>query len=148
MRNKSCSALLFISFLLISAGCSYQTKIIQNRHWQLNETIRQTQVEQLLLNIVRLRYYEMPYFLQVSSISTQFSAGGGLGVSGTIPEHGSKVLGLDGSVSYVESPVVTWAIVDSREYLGRLMAPIGADQLTVLAQAGWDPADTWPIHST
>lgn len=133
--------------MVFGAGCSFPTKIIEQHHWELNESIRQTHTEQLLLNIVRLRYDEMPYFLQVSSISTQFSTQQGANLSGNLtgtfpqrsPDSYGTGLGLGGSISYSESPVVTWSLPDSREYLSRLMAPMGADQLTVLAQSGWDP---------
>ena len=121
-------------------GCaSYHTQLIENRHWELNDAIRETHLEQLLLNIVRLRYDETPFFLQLSSISTSFSSSVGVGASGEFPDGGTNVLGLNGSLSYTESPTVTWSLPDSRQYLGLLMAPMGADQLTVLAQSGWDP---------
>jgi hypothetical protein len=98
-----------------------------------------TQDEQLLLNIVRLRYEDTPYFLQVSSITTSFSAQGNLGVTGQIPEDGPNVLGLSGGISYAESPVVTWSLPDSSQYFARMLAPMGADQLTALSHSGWDP---------
>ena len=121
-------------------GCaSYHTQLIENRHWELNDFIRETHFEQLLLNIVRLRYDEMPFFLQMSSISTSFSSSAGIGASGEFPDGGTNVLGLNGSLSYTESPTVTWSLPDSSQQLGLLMAPMGADQLTVLAQSGWDP---------
>ncbi len=120
------------------AGCSLQPKIIRQRHWDLNETIGQTTNEQLLLNIVRLRYDEVPYFLQMSSITTSFSAGVSAGASGTFPRGGPDTLNLEAGGFYSETPTVTWALPDSREFLGRLYAPMGADQLTVLAQSGVD----------
>jgi hypothetical protein len=83
------STLLLASFILGPTGCALQTKIIQRRHWQLNDTIRATHIEQLLLNIFRLRYDDTPYFLQVSSVSTQFSAQG----SGQLPAGGAKRAG-------------------------------------------------------
>lgn len=127
-----------ITLLALTSGCALQSKIIQKRHWDLNETIRVTANEQLLLNLVRLRYDERPHFLQLSSITTSFSAGGTLGVAGTFPERGSNVLGINGGLSYFETPTVTWAIPDSREFLGRLHAPIGADELTVLSRSGFN----------
>jgi hypothetical protein len=55
------------------------------------------------------------------------------------PGHtSSKILGLDASIAYSESPTVTWGLPDSREFLGRLHAPMGADQLSVLTQSGLD----------
>lgn len=86
-----------------------------------------------------MRYDERPFFLEVSSISASFSTSGSLGATGQIPDGGPNVLGLSGSISHTETPTVTWSLPDSREYFGRLMAPMGADQLTVLAQSGWDP---------
>ncbi len=131
--------LVLASAIVGLSGCArFQTQQIEHRHWELNESIRETQTEQLLLNIVRLRYDEPPFFLQVSSISTTFSSSGTLGASGQIPDGGPNVLGLNGSLTYSETPTVTWSLPDSREQLGRLMAPMGADQLTVLAQSGWN----------
>jgi hypothetical protein len=131
--------LLLASVIFGLTGCAAQTKIIQHRHWELNDTIRETHNEQLLLNIVRLRYDDTPYFLQVSSVTTSFSAQGNIGASATIQDNSPNVWGFSGGISYSESPVVTWSLPDSREYFGRLLAPMGVDQLTSLAHSGWDP---------
>jgi len=136
--KKQTLNLLMALFTLAFSGCALQSNIIQNRHWDLNETIGTTTNEQLLLNIVRLRYDEVPYFLQMTSITTSFSAGASAGVSGSIPQGGPNVLGLSAGASYIETPTVTWGLPDSREFLARLHAPMGADQLTVLAQSGLD----------
>jgi len=126
-------------------GCAVPTALIEHRHWELNDSIRQTNNEQLLLNLVRLRYDETPFFLQVSSITTQFSLQQNAGATGTLPQGGSNVLGLSGGIGYTESPAVTWSLPDSREYYGRLLAPMGADQLTTLAQSGWDPSRVFRV---
>jgi len=137
--KKQMLSLFLVSVIFGLAGCAAQTKIIQHRHWELNDTIRETHNEQLLLNIVRLRYDDTPYFLQVSSVTTSFSAQGNIGASATIQDNSPDVWGISGGFSYSESPVVTWSLPDSREYFGRLLAPMGVDQLTSLAHSGWDP---------
>lgn len=137
--KKKISLLIVMSLAAGLAGCASQTKIIEHRHWELNDSIRETHNEQLLLNIVRLRYDDTPYFLQVSSVTTSFSAQGSLGVTGSFPQNASNVLGASAGISYAETPVVTWSLPDSREYVGRLLAPMGADQLTALAASGWEP---------
>lgn len=121
------------------AGCAVPTALIEHRHWELNDSIRQTNNEQLLLNLVRLRYDETPFFLQVSSITTQFSLQQNVGATGNLPEGGPNTLGLSGGIAYTESPAITWSLPDSREYYGRLLAPMSATQLTTLAETGWDP---------
>ena len=108
---------------------------------EYNEAVQVSERRELLLNLVRLRYDETPYFLQISSITTTFSAGASLGASGTFPQTAAsdEIYGLNSGLSYSESPSVTWAIPDSREFLGRFYAPVGANQLTLLAQSGFDP---------
>ena len=131
------------------AGCSMQAKIIQSRHWDLNETIRQTKEQQLLLNMVRMRYEETPYFLQLSSITTSFSAGANAGLQATLPSGGDApdVYTPSAGFSYSETPTVTWSIPDSSEMLARFYAPIGTNQLTVLTQSGFDFIDVFSIGS-
>jgi hypothetical protein len=139
------TCLLPASLAVFTAGCAMQAGIIQSRHWDLNETIRETTNEQLLLNLVRLRFDETPYFLQLSSITTNFSASASLGAAGTFPEgsDNNNVYGVNTGLSYSESPSVTWAIPDSREFLGRFYAPVGADQLTLLVQSGFDVVEVF-----
>ena len=137
MKKRS-STLLFSVALVASGGCAIQPQIIQERHWQLNETIRATHIEQLLLNVVRLRYDDTPYFLQLSSISTQFAAQANIGVNGTFPQGGSDTYGVSAGAAYSEAPIVTWSMPDSRDFYGRMLAPISSDQLTSLASGGWD----------
>lgn len=140
MKMKRIIPTLFWSTIILSiAGCAVPTQKIVNRHWDLNGSIREAGSEQLLLNIVRLRYDETPFFLQLSSISTTFATQQSLGVSGQFPESAPNIFGVNGSASYAETPTVTWSLPDSSEYYGRLLAPMGADQLTALTQSGWDP---------
>jgi len=131
------------------AGCSH-AKVIQSRHWDLNETIRQTNDQQLLLNMVRMRYEETPYFLQISSITTSFSSGVNAGLQAALPSGGDgpdapNIFTPSAGFSYSESPTVTWAIPDSSEMMARFYAPIGSNQLTVLAQSGFDLIDVFTI---
>jgi len=127
MKQMKAKPLISISLagsvVFLVTGCAVPTRHIQRQHWELNGSIHTTTSEQLLLNIVRLRYDESPFFLQLSSISTTFAAQQNLGVSGQIPEGGPNALGLSGGVSYMESPTVTWSLPDSSEYYGRLLSP-------------------------
>ena len=132
--------------VLFIGGCSMPAERIKSKHWDLNETIRQTNDEQLLLNMVRMRYEESPYFLQISSISTSFSVGGNAGVQATLPSGGDgptppNLFTPSLGMSYSETPTVTWSMPDSREFLSRFYAPISAHQLTVLINSGFDIKD-------
>jgi len=141
-KLKTALGVITAGVLMLSAGCHVSPRVMQRTHIDYNNAIHQTTSEQMLLNVVRIRYDEMPMFLQVASISTQFSVQTGIGASGTFyenvgPANQPSVLGLTGNASYTESPVVTWSLPESSEFLGKMMAPLSADQLTVLAQSGW-----------
>jgi hypothetical protein len=97
-----------------------------------------------------MRYEETPYFLQLSSITTSFSASANAGLQATFPSGGDgpgapNVFTPNAGFSYSETPTVTWSIPDSREMLARFYAPIGTSQLTVLAQSGFDIIDVFTI---
>ncbi len=66
---------------LVLSGCSIGPTMMRANHLTYNDAMQLTERQELLLNIVRLRYNEGPEFLATSSISTQFildlSAGAG-----------------------------------------------------------------------
>ncbi|MCK5711784.1 MAG: hypothetical protein KAI25_03620, partial [Hyphomicrobiaceae bacterium] len=100
--------------------------------------VRQTLDEQMLSNLVRIRYFQSPIFLQVSSLNTSFSVGGNVGLSGTAVSGGNDSLGASVGGSYEERPTISFSMPESREYYGRLLAPLSADQVTSLVLAGFD----------
>jgi len=52
-------------------GCvSVGPRAIRGARFDYNEAVVRTFDEQMLLNLVRLRYRDTPYFLEVSSIAT------------------------------------------------------------------------------
>ena len=85
------AALALAPALALGAGCHIPgpTSIKTGRD-NYNVAIQQTNNEQLLLNLVRLRYRDTPLFLEVSSVTTNFTFEVGSGAGGTInPSAGS-----------------------------------------------------------
>ena len=66
-----------IAFLILglAAGCVTGPERIQATRTQYNVVLQQTANEQMLLNLVRLRYHEPVLFLEVSSLTSSFSLG-------------------------------------------------------------------------
>ena len=59
--------------LLFCAGCAaFGPSALETSRLQYNEVVKKTTEEQLLLNIVRLRYTDTPSSLAVSVIAAQF----------------------------------------------------------------------------
>ncbi len=61
-----------IALLLFVSGCQMGPGAMKLGHQQYSAVLRQILNEQMLLNLVRLRYTDAPMFLQITSISTQF----------------------------------------------------------------------------
>ena len=95
----------------------------------------------MLLNIVRLRYIEMPDFLALSSIITSYSYDSSLGLSGTVTNNPStEILTGNANLKYTEKPTITYAPLAGQEFAQRLLKPISVDGIFSLGQAGW-PVD-------
>ena len=76
---RVCTRLGTLFVGLLFSGCStFGPQLVQNSHIAYNKAIEQVIQEELLLNIVRRRYYEAPQFVTVSSISTSMSTSAGI----------------------------------------------------------------------
>src|SRR5262249_22060233 len=58
--------------LLATAGCGFGPKTLCRTRLPYNEAVKNTSDEQLLLNIVRLRYSDNPSSIAVTNIAAQF----------------------------------------------------------------------------
>ena len=123
--------------MLILQGCQVGPALYQSSFNDYNDAIRKTSDGQMLANLVRMRYLESPVFLQMASISTSFNLNSNVGASAGFPEGAANNYGLSTGAGYSETPTITFSLPESREYYGRLMAPLSANQITMLIEAGF-----------
>jgi hypothetical protein len=124
--------------VLFSGGCETAgPTAIREGRGSYNLAIQQTNDEQLLLNLVRLRYLDTPYFVTVSSISTGLNLTTGLSGSASIPESSRKSFGLSGSLSYVQRPTVTYAPLQGERFVAQVLSPVSLPKLVLLYHSGW-----------
>jgi hypothetical protein len=103
-----------------------------------NEVIRDTNDQQLLLNIVRLRYADSPVFIDLPNITSQFEAasrGNYLGGTGN-QFHGHTNLGF-GELSLRDTPTLSYHPREGREIAKSLLTPLSSD-LFIVVNAGAD----------
>jgi hypothetical protein len=85
--------------------------------------------EQTLLNIVRLRYGDVPSFLDVSSVISayaiqgQVSAGAAISsdLTATIPRN---LVSLGGNATYLDRPTITYTPLTGDKFAKSLLRPI------------------------
>ncbi|MDH3255522.1 MAG: hypothetical protein OEM62_11055 [Acidobacteriota bacterium] len=126
---------------LASLGCvtSLGPRAMPQAGFDYNQALARSWDEQLLLNLVRLRYRDTPVFLEVGSIVTRYSFGGSAGASaGTNLSSAEDVqLGVSGGVSYSEAPSVTYTPLHGEAFVRSLLSPISTSTLVLLSRSGW-----------
>ncbi len=98
-----------------------------------NEVFRSTNSEQLLMNIVRLRYAESPVFVDLPNITSQFEVSGRgnfLGGYGN-QNPGPSSLGF-GELDLRDTPTLSYHPREGREIAKALLTPISTDLLSVV----------------
>src|SRR6516225_7252278 len=79
-RKTHCGRSLLRVVVLVaawaSAGGCIGPKAVRYTRLRYNEVVRDTNDEQLLINIVRLRYADSPVFIDLPNITSQFELGG------------------------------------------------------------------------
>ena len=122
--------------VLTLAGCSTAPKSIKRNYTTYNHTIHYNQSQQMLLNLVRLRYRESPMFMKVGAVSTSYNyeirGGGNIGSS-----FGEDVWGLNASGAYAERPTVTYTPIEGDTFVKQMLAEVNLNSFVLLYRSGW-----------
>lgn len=104
-----------------------------------NQTLQQTNNEQMLLNLVRLRHVDFPYFLDVTNITTQTTVGSSLSPSVSIPWTNQYVpSALGGEFSWQNQPTIVYSPLEGQAFAERLFQPIPLPMIQRLIYSGWE----------
>lgn len=91
----------------------------------------------MLLNLVRLRYNDTPFFLELGTVVAQRSIGGALSASGNLVAQGTESANFGTGITYSESPTVTYTPLSGDEFATRMLTPIPMDSIMLFNQSGW-----------
>ena len=98
-----------------------------------NEAVRDTNDQQLLLNIVRLRYADSPVFIDLPNITSQFDmAGRGNYLGGYGNQTPGRASLGSGELSLRDTPTLSYHPREGREIARALLTPLSADLLIVV----------------
>jgi hypothetical protein len=126
--------------LLVTVGCksSIGAKTVARDQFDYAEALRDAWKEQMLLNMVGLRYAEAPMFLKVTSVINQYSLEGS--VSAAAPPYelqaaAAPPLGVAGR--FADRPTITYMPLTGAEFTRSVLTPIPPQSIMSLLQAGW-----------
>ncbi|MEM6854328.1 MAG: hypothetical protein AAF593_07965 [Planctomycetota bacterium] len=127
---------------VLTAGCALVgPESIRSGRLAYNESVQITGDQELLLNIIRLRYRDTPTILQIASINTQFNMETRLNGGTTIVPSAAENFNISGTQSYYERPTISYRPVVGQAFIQQMLEPVNEDKLTLLYNAGW-PVDT------
>ncbi len=119
-----------------SSCSSMGPKTVPQDGFNYNQRVANHENEQMLLNIVRLRYLEMPRFLNVSSVINSYTRGGAAGVNGGTNFLG-KSLGGNVSANWSDRPTITYTPMTGQAFSQSLLTPLPPSVIFFLIQSGW-----------
>lgn len=135
--TKVGTGILLIGTTALSSGCtSFGPWILSEERINYNATLQITNDEQLLLNLVRLRYLDSTAFVEVGSITAQSSFQSGL-EGGRLPNSGSSMFGITGILNYSTQPTLVYTPLQGEDFIRRLMSPLTLERLVLLYHSGW-----------
>jgi hypothetical protein len=130
------------------AGCAtVGPATVPRDRFEYNAAVSDSWKEQTLLNIVKLRYADMPLFMQVASIVSGYTVEGTVNLEGTAFESGSVPASatLGGSGKFVDRPTITYVPITGSEFNQNFMTPVPPSAVLFLLQAGWPASLVLPM---
>ncbi|MCH8878464.1 MAG: hypothetical protein IID34_01110 [Planctomycetes bacterium] len=128
---------MVLALLVLLNGC-VGPQFLKVQRYKYNEAIQESTAQQLLLNIVRLRYNDSPMFLNVGDIDARFSLDATSMASGTINENvGAAPLNANSatvtaSSKFTNNPNIKLRPMQDADF-ARLLEPLTSDEMLALA---------------
>jgi len=125
-----------LAALLLVGGCTVSNRAIRSSYAAYNETIHFNQDQELLLNLVRLKYRESPLFLKVGALSASYAFQSDAGVN-INRSGGATPYGLSIGSSFSDRPTITYTPLEGNTFVKQVLAEISTDTFVLLFRSGW-----------
>ena len=127
----------------LAAGCTSLPRDLDKVRLSYNEVVKTSAEQQMLLNIVRLRYGDTPSSLAVSAIAAQYELARSLaivpffGVGGDANPRGFVGILPSAQIGNADRPTITLTPLDDQEFTRRLFTPLPVEGILYLAKTTW-----------
>jgi hypothetical protein len=147
------NAAVLCGLLLAGGGCSIGPQTLPHDRIRYNEAVKTSTEEQLLLNIVRLRYTDTPSSVGVSSVADQYELTRSLGLMPffTSAAAGQAFGGYRGvvlpqvSIGGASRPTLTYTPQDDQDFTRRLFTPLSLESIASLSKTTWPTATVFRL---
>lgn len=137
MSPITCRLLFACCSLAALAACQAEKRALRNDFADYNAILQHNQSEQMLLNIVRMHYREVPFFMKAGTLTASYDTSVSTGVDATLQEGEQSLVGVSGRYSFSSKPTVSYTPVEGKEFVQQLMEEISPHTFALLLRAGW-----------
>ncbi len=127
--------------LLLPAGCTHLgPRTVSVDRFDYSTAIADSWKQQTLLNIVKLRYMDLPVFVDVSSVVSGYSMQTGVSVNGNLSSQNAvqgNYAAVGGQAVYTDRPTITYVPMTGEKFLRGLITPIDPKNIFFMLQAGY-----------
>lgn len=142
---KKYKILLLTGLMMLLSGCIYfGSHNLPPDKIRYNKSAVSSELQQTLLNLVRLKYNDMPNFLSLNNIVSQYSVN--LSIAGDASRSYDPILGvtnilsLTPSSSISENPTITYTPLQGEEFVQRLLTKVDIKVIALALREGWSVA--------
>ncbi len=129
--------IVICSVLLSACQSWFGPSALNDTHPAYNQAIVNSLSQEMLLNLVRLKYRDRPYFLSINSVTASMSLKSSLGISSSAKIGGASSVSPDIGISFTQSPTISYSPLGGEDFLKSVLSPIPLQAVLVMAQSGW-----------
>ena len=139
-RYRFVYLLLIIAFAAALSGCqsAFGPQALERTHPAYNEAIITSINEQMLQNLVRMRYRDVPFFLEIGSVTASLSLGANAGLNADVNLGSGDTLSPSAGVAYSDKPTISYTPLQGEDLLKSILSPLQLEDILVLTQSGWN----------
>jgi hypothetical protein len=130
-----------LGLAMLLAGCVHMGPgTIPVDRFDYSSSIADSWKQQTLLNIVKLRYMDLPVFVDVASIVAGYSLQAGVSVGGTLSTPKAvqgNFASAGGQAVYTDRPTITYVPLTGEKFLRSLITPIDPKNIFSMLQTGY-----------
>src|SRR5262250_960255 len=122
---------------ILTACASIGPRHVVHDRFDYADALSRSWKENMLLNLVKLRYADAPLFLDVSSVVEQYTFQGTLSAAAQFPNPSANPSSVGGTLQWADCPTITLQPLTGQAFTKSLLTPLKPEAIMNLIQSGW-----------